>query len=186
MMDVSLSMSNVGFSSLSFVPKKDSSIKVKEGSVNSSSFRNTPVTSRRQDLDTSTSVDKSQIDTSLAYFKVEPGMSFELSEQLLIRDLLFVFQGIDGRYIKFDHKTDGYTLAERISLPASTKTLVTQLSELGWLYRKICSFISRQGSDPSLGLVGQSFSCALQNELGDYYRLVAILESQVHMIMYSI
>jgi hypothetical protein len=54
------------------------------------------------------------------------------------------------------------------------------MCELGWLYSKVVSFINRSLEDRSLGLVAQSFCHALREELADYYRLVAVLESQLN------
>jgi gamma-tubulin complex component 3 len=79
----------------------------------------------------------------------------------------------------------------------STRTLVTKLAECGWLHNKVKKYIDSHNKDRSIGLVGQvwlmktwfcflastfplqSFLAALQQELTDYYRLIAVLESQV-------
>ena len=34
--------------------------------------------------------------------------SYEVSEALILRDLIYTFQGIDGKYIKFDQDQDGF------------------------------------------------------------------------------
>ncbi|CAG8441389.1 8353_t:CDS:10 [Ambispora leptoticha] len=70
----------------------------------------------------------------------------EISEALLLRDIVFVFQGID---------------------------------EMGLLYGKVDTFVKSKINDSSIGLVGQAFCSALQRELTDYFRLMAILESQI-------
>ncbi|KAF9930238.1 Gamma-tubulin complex component 3 [Linnemannia zychae] len=61
----------------------------------------------------------------------------------------------------------------------STRGLVNRLTELGWLYKKINQYIQMTLKDGSAGLVKQSFCSALQHELVDYFRLIAVLESHI-------
>ncbi|XP_072983837.1 gamma-tubulin complex component 3 [Typha latifolia] len=104
----------------------------------------------------------------------------EVSESALVRDVLYACQGIDGRYVRFDKSSDGYDLPESLKLPRSTRTMVRKLCELGWLFRKVRGYITESmGLFPAeeVGTVGQAFCSALQDELSDYYRLLAVLES---------
>ena len=39
---------------------------------------------------------------------------YEISEALLLRDVVFVFQGIDGQYIKFDKTTGSYLVDSKV------------------------------------------------------------------------
>ena len=38
----------------------------------------------------------------------------EISEQVLVRDLMFVFQGIDGKYIRMNRSEDGYRVSNKV------------------------------------------------------------------------
>ena len=105
-------------------------------------------------------------------------VSFEASDALLIRDLIYVFQGIDGKLIKYDQVEDAYRIDRGVGVPFSTRELVNKLSELGWLFSNIRRYLDARTGDKALGLVGQSFCAALQLELTEYYRLVAIFEAQ--------
>ena len=105
-------------------------------------------------------------------------MSFEASDALLIRDLIYVFQGIDGKLIKYDQIDDGYRIDRSVGVPYTTRVLVNKLSELGWLFNKIRRYRDARSGDKALGLVGQSFCAALQLELTEYYRLIAVFEAQ--------
>lgn len=105
-------------------------------------------------------------------------MSFEASDALLIRDLIYVFQGIDGKLIKYDQISDGYRIERGIGVSYTTRALVNKLSELGWLFTKIRRYLDARAGDKALGLVGQSFCAALQLELTEYYRLIAVFEAQ--------
>lgn len=110
-------------------------------------------------------------------------LPFELSEQLLLRDLLYVFQGIDGKYIKFNAKTDRFELVGGSEdIPGNTRHLVGVLSEVGWLYKRASEAITAQMDDvETLGTTVQSFCSCLQMELDDFFRLLAVLESQLNV-----
>ncbi|CAL9176293.1 unnamed protein product [Musa hybrid cultivar] len=104
----------------------------------------------------------------------------EVSESALVRDILFVSQGIDGRYVRFDKVSDRYEPPDLLKLPRSMRTMVCKLSELGWLFRKVRGYITESMScfpAEEVGTVGQAFCSALQDELSDYYKLLAVLES---------
>ncbi|GAA5965313.1 hypothetical protein JCM3765_007161 [Sporobolomyces pararoseus] len=184
-------------------------------------------------------------------------------ESTLLRDILYIFQGIDGQFIRFkspstprrpgpkrtfirgeivtdsnrgviDPPTTAQELVEDdeergfngdmmefedgiefvelrkrgFSLPAPTRSLLHQLSELGWLYRKIEKALlkSEQGRNHLLGVGGagarkgksrdkgkktssakqeqvgmveQSLHAELQKEMTDYFALVAVLEGKL-------
>lgn len=107
----------------------------------------------------------------------------DVSEMAIVRDVLYACQGIDGRYVKFNKDADGYMIDESIKVPKSTRTLVRRLCEVGWLYLRVKNHISESlenGPLEAIGTVGQAFCAALQEELADYYRLMAVLEGQVH------
>ncbi|CAG8620802.1 16217_t:CDS:10, partial [Racocetra persica] len=102
----------------------------------------------------------------------------EIPEALLLRDIVFIFQGIDGQYIKYD-KSSSYIIDSKTEITRSPRSLLHQLSELGWLYRRVNDFVYTNVNDTSIGLVGQAFCSALQRELTEYYRFIAVLEAQV-------
>ncbi|SAM07681.1 hypothetical protein [Absidia glauca] len=100
-------------------------------------------------------------------------------EAYLLRDLIYIFQGINGQYITFDPITKEYALDPHVSIPKSMQDLIYRLTELGWLYQRVHEFITTYYDQLSMGLVGQSFCSALQSELMEYYKLIAILEAQI-------
>lgn len=103
----------------------------------------------------------------------------EIPEQELLREVLYAFQGIKGNYIQWEGSKNNVRIDLKISMPKPQKHLVLRLTEIGWLYTKIHKFCEDHSSDRTLGLVGQSFIAALQEELTEYYRLLAVLESQL-------
>jgi gamma-tubulin complex component 3 len=102
-----------------------------------------------------------------------------VSESDLLRDLIFVFQGIDGQYIRYDESLRDYALVHGISVSKPMEDMVYKLAEIGWLYTKIRNFIKVNVDNPQIGLVGQSLCAAFQHELTEYYKLIAILEAQI-------
>ncbi|KAL0405026.1 UNVERIFIED_CONTAM: Gamma-tubulin complex component 3 [Sesamum radiatum] len=105
----------------------------------------------------------------------------EVTEVILVRDVLYACQGIDGKYVKFDEKADAYVLPELIKVPRATRIMVRKLCELGWLFRKVKSYITEtmeRFPAEDVGTVGQAFCAALQDELSEYYKLLAVLEAQ--------
>ncbi|CAH2073828.1 unnamed protein product [Thlaspi arvense] len=105
----------------------------------------------------------------------------EVTEEVLVRDVLYACQGIDGKYVKFNSEIDGYAVLDYVKVPRATRIMVRMLSELGWLFRKVKTFISESMDRfpaEEVGTVGQAFCAALQDELSDYYKLLAVLEAQ--------
>ncbi|BBM99355.1 gamma-tubulin complex component 3 [Marchantia polymorpha subsp. ruderalis] len=110
-------------------------------------------------------------------------VDLEVTEAALVRDVVYACQGIDGRYVKFDKEQDGYVVDSNVKVPKATRVLVRRLCEVGWLFRRVRNHISESLEDgplEAIGTVGQAFCAALQEELGDYYRLMAVLETQVY------
>lgn len=103
----------------------------------------------------------------------------DVSEQIIIRDLIFNIQGVDGQYLRFDPLEERFTFGPTISVPVSTRTIVSKLTELGWLFRRIKSFVEHPIKGDA-GLVHQSFCAAINVELTAYYRQVALLEQNVY------
>ncbi|KAI8983447.1 Spc98 family-domain-containing protein [Pilobolus umbonatus] len=102
-----------------------------------------------------------------------------VTESELLRDLIYIFQGIDGQYIKFDVIVNEYTIKKEIDILPSARDMIYRLSEIGWLYRQVQTFIKQNTHSPNIGLVAQSLCSALQYELKDYYKMISILESQI-------
>lgn len=105
------------------------------------------------------------------------------AEQALLRDLLYSFQGIDGRLIKFDQTSQQHVLhpSLRSTFGPGMLDCILHISELGWLYRKVSQAADRaKRQQREVGLVGQALGHLLQDELTEYYRLIAVLETQMN------
>eukprot|EP00054_Salpingoeca_dolichothecata_P009214 m.52042 g.52042 ORF g.52042 m.52042 type:complete len:665 (+) comp18231_c0_seq1:78-2072(+) len=60
--------------------------------------------------------------------------------------------------------------------------MVSKIAEVGWLYRRVRSFVRDRSSDRAFGLVGQALCAVVQQELDEYFRLLSILEAQIHPV----
>ncbi|XP_048349604.1 gamma-tubulin complex component 3 isoform X1 [Sphaerodactylus townsendi] len=107
--------------------------------------------------------------------------SVEITEAFLVRDILYVFQGIDGKVIKMVNSENCYKVDGKVSLSKFLRDTTSRLAELGWLHNKIRKYTDQRSMDRAFGLVGQSFCAALNQELKEYYRLLSVLHSQLQV-----
>jgi len=79
-------------------------------------------------------------------------------------DLIYVFQGISGRHIKFDARSESYLLDPSLKLNSTVRDTVLCICELGWLYNRVAGYLksSFAVSTDSNGVVVQAFGFALQ------------------------
>ncbi|KAH9450460.1 hypothetical protein MJO29_014588 [Puccinia striiformis f. sp. tritici] len=120
-------------------------------------------------------------------YRTQNGYPTHLPEHLLLRDMIYLLQGIDGKYVYFKTSNSddesweeggiGFKepgQAQLITLPQ--RDLILKLTELGWLYKKI------EGAIPIIttsSTVQQAFGFALKEELSSYYRAIAIIQSHL-------
>ena len=109
------------------------------------------------------------------------GEKGRIVESDILRDLLYVFQGIDGRFLKFNSNKNVFELDSTVIIPKPTHELVLRLAELGGLFHYIQNECQKElGSQERKGLlIEQSFYAAIKQELTDYYRLITILENEL-------
>ncbi|XP_012712674.2 gamma-tubulin complex component 3 isoform X1 [Fundulus heteroclitus] len=105
----------------------------------------------------------------------------EVSEAALVRDILYVFQGIDGKFVKMNAQDNGYKIDNKVVLCKSLRDISSRLAELGWLHNKVRKYTDARTLDRAFGLVGQSFCASLHQELKEYYRLLSVLHSQLQV-----
>jgi hypothetical protein len=102
-------------------------------------------------------------------------------EMKLLVDLVYILQGINGKHIRFDPRSESYVVDPALMLKPSIKDIVFCICELGWLYCRVSDYIKAVVAPNSdiPGLVVQAFCYGLQEELGDYFRLLAVLEQEL-------
>uniref|UniRef100_A0A7S1KPF2 Spindle pole body component n=1 Tax=Percolomonas cosmopolitus TaxID=63605 RepID=A0A7S1KPF2_9EUKA len=112
-------------------------------------------------------------------FEAERGIAFEVGEDILLRDVIYALQGVDGAYIKYDYTSDGYLMDRSVGCPSATRDMIRKICELGWLFRRVKAFVDETSAEPRRGLALQSFCSAINKQLTEYYKLIAVLESHI-------
>ncbi|KAF8138303.1 gamma-tubulin complex, component 3 [Boletus edulis] len=108
-----------------------------------------------------------------------------LPEHLLLRDTLYLLQGISGKYVQlsFSDQEDTNKLVfqddTRYIIPSPVRSLIHRLAEVGHLYSRVDAFVKDSQRRSAIGMIEQSLCHHLQAQLTEYYRLVAVLESQM-------
>lgn len=103
-----------------------------------------------------------------------------VTEEVLVQDLIYSFQGIEGKVLKLD-SNDGFQIDPTIRINRSWKQAVLRLSELGYLYNVVQKGLSKISSK-SNGRVADSLGAALHKELSDYYRFVANAQEEFNRV----
>jgi hypothetical protein len=95
-------------------------------------------------------------------------------ESFLIRDALFAFQGIEGKLLSYSRLDDKFSIRKDISAPLKYTT--EKIAEIGWLFKRLNYFLKANEEFPSI--ICQSFCATIKVELKEYFRFVALLETQ--------
>lgn len=66
-----------------------------------------------------------------------PNQSHDVSEQFLLRDLVFVLQGINGTFLQFQSSLDRFAFRSDVTVPPSVHSLTLRIAEAGWLYKRV-------------------------------------------------
>lgn len=99
-----------------------------------------------------------------------------IQEKALLKDLIYVLQGVDGSVMKRDDRNKTFSVVNAAQASPSNKQLVERIGECGYMCflirREISSEIrNRQGS------IRQSLNRAIEAELREYLKLVACYEA---------
>ena len=111
--------------------------------------------------------------------------SGECDERDLVRDVLYACQGIDGEFIKFSPAEQTFVIAPNVNVSAGRRNLIKCLTEVGWLFKKVSATLGNArvtvDAEHGDGSTRQAFRAAIQRELADYYKLIAVLEAQAQI-----
>lgn len=110
------------------------------------------------------------------------GSSRSVSDQDLLREVVFAFQGLNGKILIQDPDNDNrYMVSPGYVINPSVKELALRLTNLGWLFSRINGFCQKVAKEETAeGFVRQSFAAVLSEEIVEYYRIIAIIEQQLH------
>lgn len=99
-------------------------------------------------------------------------------EELLVQDLIYSFQGIEGKVLKLD-ASYGFQIDPKANVNRTHRQAVLRLSALGYLHNVVSRGLERMTA-ACAGRVADSFVAALHQELSEYYRFVAIMQEEVN------
>ncbi|KAJ1927719.1 Microtubule-nucleating Tub4p (gamma-tubulin) complex component [Tieghemiomyces parasiticus] len=102
-----------------------------------------------------------------------------VTEAELLIDLVFVLQGVDGRYIVYDRPHDTYQLRPAVAVPAPQRALVNQLASLGTQFRRVQTYLTTTRSSASAGHIVQCLGAYLEQQCTEHLKFVALIESQL-------
>ena len=103
------------------------------------------------------------------------------SEIELLREILFAFQGLNGRILVQDPANDGrYKINSQYNIGVCERQMILRLTNIGWLFNKVNKYCEHTIKNDTLGYVCQSFASALQEEVQRYYRLITVIEQELH------
>ena len=100
--------------------------------------------------------------------------SLTITEKDIINDLIYIFEGINSKYISYDERKDAFILNKLMPWSEEIYNIVNSLSELGWLYKKIKSYLDlfKKGKETKSQFI-QSFIYAVQKELDEYFKFIS-------------
>ncbi|ODA76339.1 hypothetical protein RJ55_08185 [Drechmeria coniospora] len=113
-------------------------------------------------------------------------LSLEAQEAAMVEDLLFVFMGFEGQYIRFAKGYDPNEERDRLSGPTfkilpgldpSLHDLTTSMLKMATYYAALEAFVDVQ-SRADFGLVNHALCASIRKFLQDYLIMIAQLETQ--------
>lgn len=140
----------------------------------SSSFKFQRFSSSPQQLKSrTTATTRNRPATDSQHGEMRPYNKFEVSETAILKELVYCFQGIEGKIIKMDTQ-QGFKFDPSARIPQPH--LVKHLMELGYLHNRIKELCEMQ---ENRGAVAQGLVYAIRSDLTDYYRTIANLQSEL-------
>ncbi|KER32716.1 hypothetical protein T265_01206 [Opisthorchis viverrini] len=97
----------------------------------------------------------------------------------ILRELIFVLNGVSGTLIKSDPTTDAFWISNNVYIHPGDCDSIMRISDCGWLHDRVRQFITRIQHDRLAGPMSQSLASGLHENLVEYHRLVSTLESQL-------
>ncbi|KAI0971370.1 Spc98 family-domain-containing protein [Xylaria arbuscula] len=115
-----------------------------------------------------------------------PELSLEVQEAAMIEDLLFVFMGYEGQYIRYSYgynpsderdRLQGPTFKVLPGLDPSLQDLTLSMLQMATHYSALEMFVNVQ-SRQEFGIVNHALCAAIRKFLNDYLVMIAQLETQ--------
>ncbi|CAD7936838.1 unnamed protein product [Amoebophrya sp. A25] len=98
------------------------------------------------------------------------------SEHDIIKDCLFALQGVESDAVEWDSSVVRFFLKPDVSIAKGAQTLVAELLEIGTAYRQLDVLLGMENES----LLFQAFRHCVRQLLLDYFKWIAIFETEVH------
>lgn len=114
-------------------------------------------------------------------------MTMDAQEDAVLQDILFVFMGYEGQYIRYSNTYDPLTEKDQLVGPSfqiapgldpSLRDLTLSMLKMATHYSALEAFVNVQ-SRPEYGAVSHALCAAIRKLLKDYLILIAQLENQL-------
>ncbi|KAF1775775.1 Gamma-tubulin complex component protein [Phytophthora cactorum] len=92
--------------------------------------------------------------------------SFDVPEEVLLRDVLYALQAIESRYLYFDDAADRFQITRSVGVPTPMRELIHMLCDLGWIFRKISEYIKQHREELAFGLIDEDAETRQPHERG--------------------
>ncbi|ENN77802.1 hypothetical protein D910_12412 [Dendroctonus ponderosae] len=108
---------------------------------------------------------------------------YPVTEQELLHDVIYSLQGIQGKFLRKNLSGFGYKLDPKTSKPLShiQRSLLERIVGTGLLHNQLRQFCEEH--EKQSGLICQAFIATLNNELSEYYKIIAILQPNSEMTL---
>ncbi|GAX86220.1 hypothetical protein CEUSTIGMA_g13633.t1 [Chlamydomonas eustigma] len=104
----------------------------------------------------------------------EDASLFTIKEPLLVKDVLHACLGVNGKYTSY--QADRFLVNPQVEVPIADHEQMSSLMELGFLFKRVQQHVA--DSLPENGAIHQAMCAAMGSECKDFYRFMAVLQSQ--------
>lgn len=95
-----------------------------------------------------------------------------ISELDIIRQITYTMQNIEATFISL-RENDTFQLRDSINVSETVRAIVSELCQIGWMYKRIVGTLKDKGS------IEKSLVLAVQEELNEYYRWLAVIQTGI-------
>nr|VZI35997.1 unnamed protein product [Spirometra erinaceieuropaei] len=106
----------------------------------------------------------------------EVDLRASLGEQELLREVILCLSGASGTLVQYNPTLDAFVPPAHLMLSPSVQSNILRVCECGWLHNRIRRFVDGVRDDKTSGKLMLALALAIEEQLSEYYRLVATLE----------
>ncbi|VDN09796.1 unnamed protein product [Dibothriocephalus latus] len=106
----------------------------------------------------------------------EVDLRTSLGEQELLREVILCLSGASGTLVQYNPSLDAFVPPNNLMLSPSVQSNILRICECGWLHNRIRRFVDGVRDDKTSGKLMLALALAIEEQLSEYYRLVATLE----------